>query len=63
VAIKARLLDSFACKELKTKKVWPWLHQVEAHLETQRFELDKEQIHFSQIPLKEHMWNWWMFQK
>jgi len=46
VAIKARLLDSFAWKEMKTKKVRPWLHQVEAHLKTQRFELDKEQIHF-----------------
>ncbi len=26
--IKARLLDSFAGKETKTKQMWPWLHQV-----------------------------------
>jgi hypothetical protein len=42
VAIKARLLDSFAWNEMKTKKVWPWLHQVKAYLETQCFKLDKE---------------------
>ncbi len=63
VAIKARLLDSFTWKETKTKKMWPWLHQVEAYLKTHHFELDKEWIHFAQTLLKEHMWDWWMFQK
>ncbi len=48
VAIKVRLLDSFAWKGMKIKKVQPWLHQVEAYLETQHFELDKEKIHFAQ---------------
>jgi hypothetical protein len=34
VTIKARLLDSFARKETKTKWVRPWLHQVKAYMET-----------------------------
>jgi len=33
--IKARLLDSFAGKETKIKKMWPCLHQIETYLETQ----------------------------
>jgi hypothetical protein len=49
VNIKARLLDSFIGKE--TKRVWPWLHQVKAYMEMQRFETDKEQIHFAQTLL------------
>jgi hypothetical protein len=33
--IKAILLNSFARKETKTKKVWLWLHlQVETYMET-----------------------------
>ncbi len=35
VSIKAKLSDSFTRKETKMKKVWPWLHQVEACMETQ----------------------------
>ncbi len=49
VNIKARLLDPFIGKE--TKKVWPWLHQVKAYMETQCFETDKERIHFAQTLL------------
>jgi hypothetical protein len=33
--IKARLLDSFARKETKIKKVQPWLHQIEMYMEIQ----------------------------
>jgi len=33
VSIKARLLDSFARKETKTKRVRLWLHQVEVYME------------------------------
>jgi hypothetical protein len=47
----------------KNKKVRPWLRQVEAYPETQRFELDKEPMHFAQTLLKEHKWDWWIFQK
>jgi len=45
VTIKARLLDSFVGKETKTKWMWPWLHQIEAYMETQRIKINKEQIH------------------
>jgi hypothetical protein len=38
--IKARLPNSFARKETKTKRVWLWLHQVEAYMETQHFKKD-----------------------
>jgi hypothetical protein len=31
--IKARLLNSFTGKETKTKRVWMWLHQVEAYMD------------------------------
>ncbi len=61
--IKARLLDSFTGKETKTKWVWPWLHQVEAYMETQRLEINKERVHFIQTLLKEHALEWQMFQK
>jgi hypothetical protein len=37
-----RLPNPFAGKEMKTKRMRPWLHQIEAYLETQRFELDKK---------------------
>jgi hypothetical protein len=50
-------------KETKTKWVWSWLHEVKAHMETQCFKIDKEQIHFAQTLLKEHAWEWWMPQK
>jgi hypothetical protein len=62
VAIKARLPDS-AWKETKTKKMQSRLHQIEAYLETQCFELDKERIHLAQTLLKEHTWDCWMSQK
>ncbi len=42
VTIKARLLDSFAWKETKTKRVQSWLHQVKVYMETQRLETNKE---------------------
>ncbi len=61
VTIKVRLLDSFTAKETKTKKVWSWLHQVEVYMEMQHLETDKKWIHFIQIMLKEHAWEWWMF--
>lgn len=61
--IKVRLLDSFAGKETKTKWVQPWLHQVEAYMETQRLEINKERVHFIQTLLKEHALEWQMFQK
>jgi len=32
--INAKLLDPFIRKETKTKRVWPWLHQIEAYMET-----------------------------
>jgi hypothetical protein len=51
VAIKARLPNSFDGKETKTKKVQPWLHQVEVYMETQHIESNKEQIHFTQTLL------------
>jgi hypothetical protein len=37
----------FIGKEMKMKKMWPWLHQMEAYLETQHLEMDKEWIHFT----------------
>jgi hypothetical protein len=40
--IKARLSNSFVGKETKTKKMRPWLHQVEAYMETQHLKRDKE---------------------
>jgi hypothetical protein len=51
--IKARLLASFVRKETKVK----------AYMETQHLKIDKEQIHFTQTLLKEHVWEWWMSQK
>jgi hypothetical protein len=54
VAIKARLSDSFIGKETKTKRMRPWLHQVEAYLEMQCLESNKEYIHFTETFLKEH---------
>jgi hypothetical protein len=56
--IKVRLSNSFTRKETKTKRVQPWLHQVEEYMKTQHLETDKEQIHFVQILLKEHGWEW-----
>ncbi len=61
VTIKARLLDSFARKETKTKRVWLWLQQIETYMEMQSLKIDKEQIHFVHTLLKEHAWEWWMF--
>jgi hypothetical protein len=58
--IKARLLELFARKETKTKRVCLWVHQVEAYMETQRLKIDKEQIHFIQTLLKVHAWEWRM---
>ncbi len=55
--IKVRLPNSFVWKETKTKWVWSWLHELEAHLETQCFKIDKEWIHFAQTLLKEHTWD------
>jgi hypothetical protein len=40
--IKARLPNSFVGKETKTKRVWPWLHQVETYTETKHLKRDKE---------------------
>ncbi len=51
--IKVRLLNSFARKEIKTKWVRPWLHQVKVYMETQHLNSDKEWIHFAQTLLKE----------
>ncbi len=34
VVIKARLPNSFAWKETKTKRMHLWLHQIEAYMET-----------------------------
>jgi hypothetical protein len=42
VAIKARLSDSIVGKETRMKRMQPWLHQVEAYLEMQCLESDKE---------------------
>jgi hypothetical protein len=61
--IKVRLLNSFARKETKTKRVQPWLHQVEVYMETQHLKNNKELIHYAQTLLKEHAWEWWMPQK
>ncbi len=61
--ITARLPNSFVGKEIKTKWVWSWLHEVEAHVKTQCLKIDKERIHFAQTLLKEHAWEWWMSQK
>jgi hypothetical protein len=60
VTIKARLLDSFIRKETKTKRLRLWLHQVEACMEMQSLQIDKEQIHFVITLLKEHAWELWM---
>ncbi len=60
--IKARLPNSFVGKETKTKRVQPWLHQIEAYKETYCLETNKEQIHFVQT-LKKYTWEWWMLQK
>jgi hypothetical protein len=59
--IKARLSDSFARKETKTKWMRLWLHQVKAYMETQQLEINKEWVHFIQTLLKEHAWEWQMF--
>jgi hypothetical protein len=32
--IKAKLPNSFAKKETKTKQMWPWLHQIKVYMET-----------------------------
>jgi hypothetical protein len=32
--INAKLLDPFIRKETKTKRVWPWLHQIKTYMET-----------------------------
>jgi hypothetical protein len=32
--IKARLPNSFARKEMKTKQVQPWLHPIQTYMET-----------------------------
>jgi hypothetical protein len=32
--IKARLSNSFAIKEMKTKQVQPWLHLIQTYMET-----------------------------
>ncbi len=42
VDMKARLPNSFARKEIKIKKVRPWLHQIEAYMETQGLKLDNK---------------------
>jgi uncharacterized protein YfdQ (DUF2303 family) len=34
VTIRARLPNFFTRKETKTKRVWQWLHQIEAYMET-----------------------------
>jgi hypothetical protein len=47
VTIKTKLLNFFARKETKTKQVWPWLHQMDAYMEMQCLEIDKEHIHFA----------------
>jgi hypothetical protein len=55
--IKARLPNSFIGKETKTKQVQPWLHQIEANMETYYLEINKEQIYFVQT-LKKYIWEW-----
>jgi len=62
MTIKVRLLDSFVKKEIKTKWVKSWLHQMEPSMETQHLKTDKEWIHFAQTLLKEHVWEWWLSQ-
>ncbi len=42
MTIKVRLLDSFVKKEIKTKWVKSWLHQMEPSMETQHLKTDKE---------------------
>jgi hypothetical protein len=32
-------------------------------METQCLKTNKERIHFAQTLLKEHVWEWWMYQK
>jgi len=58
VTINLKLLDSFARKETKTKRVWLWLHQIEVYMEMQHFKTNKKWKHFIQTLLKEHMWVW-----
>jgi hypothetical protein len=61
--MKAKLPNSFAKKERKTKRVQPWLHEMEVYLEIQHLKLDKERIQFAQTFFKEHAWDYWMCQQ
>ncbi len=63
VTIKVRLLNSFARKETKTKRVWLWLHQVKVYMEMQHLKTNKKWKHFIQILLTEHTWERWMSPK
>jgi hypothetical protein len=47
VAIKAKLPTSFVRKETKTKKVQPWLQEMEVYFKIQHLKSDKEQIQFA----------------
>jgi len=42
VVMNARLHESFIGKEMKTKRTWLWLLQVEVYLETHHLKLDKK---------------------
>ncbi len=42
VVMNTRLPDYFIGKEMKTKRTWLWLLQVEVYLETHHFKLDKK---------------------
>jgi hypothetical protein len=42
VVMNARLPDYFVGKEMKMKKAWLWLLQMEVHLETHHLKLDKK---------------------
>jgi hypothetical protein len=42
VVMNTRLPDSFVGKEMKMKRLWLWLLQVEVYLETHNLKLDKK---------------------
>jgi hypothetical protein len=58
VAMKANFLHSFISKETKTKRVQPWLHEMEVDLKIQHLKSDKERIQFAQTFFREHAWDY-----
>jgi len=58
VAMKVKLFNSFASKEMKTKRMQPWLHKMEVYLKIQHLKSNKERIQFTETFFREHAWDY-----